>query len=842
VPIAPGNQKYLERPQINALLEKALQSPLVTVVAGAGYGKTYSVYSFLHTYNTITAWIQLSDRDNLGTRFWENFVQAVASISEESAENIRSIGFPETKRQFDRYMMVPYMDVMRDSKYVFVYDDFHLLHNEKVLSFLERSITSPFNNITSILISRSEPDINMMPLLSKGLLAEITENDLRFSQKEMTDYFRLLGLRLPQEALTSVYRDTEGWAFAIHLTGLSLKNGAANTDYARSSMKINIFNLITHEIFGVVSKELQRYLIKLSLIEHWNLELLTDLAGSPSLMEEIKRIGSFVHFDLYLNEYRLHPLFLQYLGSKQGALSKDEKKEVYSRAAEWCLRHNFKMDAVSYFEKAGDYAKIIGLVYTMAQVIPNDMAQFFLEIFQRAPDSVYRENPESHILRVRFLLIQSRFPEAFESLQTTIGRFEALPLSPFTQRVLFGSYIHLAFYGMLRCVETHDYTFYKHFEQARAYFPPRGLEFRTPANSMCVGSYICRVGIPEKGYMERFIEAVDLAVPHAAATLNGCMSGYGDLARAELAYFQEDMDRAEAFGCTALHKARENAQFEIEIRALFYLLRVNLAYGNAGAVDHILKQITAKLDTPQFINRHVLYDIIIGWFYAQIEQTHQLPEWLKNDFEVSEINNLINGLEVLVKIKYQISKKRYAAVLATLENQSKKYEVQSFLLGQIAIHAIKAVCYYKLKDRSKSLRSLETAYALAEPNNLTMLFIELGKDMRALLGETLKRKDPCAVPLEWLEKIHRKSAAYAKKLCAVMEKYQDKTSAASLSNREMNVLTGLSQGLTRGEIADISALSVNTVKSVITSIYIKLGAVNRADAIRIATEIGILKI
>jgi LuxR family maltose regulon positive regulatory protein len=61
-----------------------------------------------------------------------------------------------------------------------------------------------------------------------------------------------------------------------------------------------------------------------------------------------------------------------------------------------------------------------------------------------------------------------------------------------------------------------------------------------------------------------------------------------------------------------------------------------------------------------------------------------------------------------------------------------------------------------------------------------------------------------------------------------------------LSPRELEVLTGLSQGLTRDEIAEAAAISVNTVKSVIKSVYNKLGAVNRADAVRIATSLGIL--
>jgi LuxR family maltose regulon positive regulatory protein len=47
--------------------------------------------------------------------------------------------------------------------------------------------------------------------------------------------------------------------------------------------------------------------------------------------------------------------------------------------------------------------------------------------------------------------------------------------------------------------------------------------------------------------------------------------------------------------------------------------------------------------------------------------------------------------------------------------------------------------------------------------------------------------------------------------------------------------------MTQEEIASLTSLSVNTVKSVIRSIYNKLGALNRADAVRIAAARGILR-
>jgi LuxR family maltose regulon positive regulatory protein len=54
------------------------------------------------------------------------------------------------------------------------------------------------------------------------------------------------------------------------------------------------------------------------------------------------------------------------------------------------------------------------------------------------------------------------------------------------------------------------------------------------------------------------------------------------------------------------------------------------------------------------------------------------------------------------------------------------------------------------------------------------------------------------------------------------------------------MLQYLSQGMTREEIADFLSLSVNTVKSAIQNIYSKLGAVNKADAVRIGSSLGII--
>jgi len=61
-----------------------------------------------------------------------------------------------------------------------------------------------------------------------------------------------------------------------------------------------------------------------------------------------------------------------------------------------------------------------------------------------------------------------------------------------------------------------------------------------------------------------------------------------------------------------------------------------------------------------------------------------------------------------------------------------------------------------------------------------------------------------------------------------------------ITPRESEILNDLSHGLSRTEIAASRNLSINTVKMLVNSIYMKLGTESLADAIRIATERKIL--
>lgn len=843
--ITHGRQPYLLRTRIHNLLKKAVQVPLVVVVAGAGYGKTQAVYSFLREYETVKIWLQISALDNLGWRFWENFVQVIASYNEKIALKLRNIGFPESTQKFEQYLAMLKKELLPTVKYTIVFDDFHLLHEKTVLRFIKKTIAAYFPNMSIIVISRTEPECNVVALLSKGLIFSINENDLMFEKQEMLQYLKMLDISLLPPVAEKIYADTGGWAFAISLIALTLKNSARGETEACSAMKLNIFKLIESEIFSVASPAAQRFLIQLSLVEHLPLALLQELAPDEALIEQIGKMSSFIRYDSYTNTYRLHHLFLEYLCRMQDRLTEEEKRNIYQKAAVWSAANDYKIDAITYYEKAGDYRGVVKIAYRLTLMTPKSVAEFLLATLARIPPAVYDENVELYIIQNKALQSLSQFEEAAAQAQATIKKFETLPPTRTIYWLLSECHLQLGYIGIFSALYSHVHDHGYHCERGHHYFLLSARMVKGPRERALISAYINRIAYPAKrGDLLRVNRLYSTYAPYVSEAKNGMLRGTVELAYAEIAYFQNDLKNAERFSYQAVSQAREQEQFQVENRGLFFLLRIHIHRGNVKKIQEVFRQWEAQLEHKEFFNGYTIYDIAAGWFFAHIGQTAKIADWLKNDFEKSDLNSLLYGPENVVRSKFYLAEKRYHAGLALLESGKDIRGVEDFLLGKLEIAVMKAVCLYHIKDKENALRAFQEAYDISRCDDLEMPFIEMGKDMQSLARAALEAQE-CLIPRAWLESIRRKASTYAKKMALVAKEYaalDDETTAAAaeLSQREMEVLNSLALGLTREEIAASCYISVNTVKVVIKSIYNKLGAVNRADAIRLASALNLI--
>jgi LuxR family maltose regulon positive regulatory protein len=845
--VTPLNHPYLPREALCALLNEAVRSPLVTLVAGAGYGKTHAVYSFLQGYGAVDVWLQLSALDNMGETFWDKFVKAVAVHDRAAAARLTAIGFPESERQFEQLSAVLVGGAVPGRRYIFVFDDFHFVRDRLVLRFVEWLAAPGIPDASVVLISREEPGINVIGMLAKRRVFQIGEEELRFGKEEMLEYFGMLGVSVTPQVAATLYDETGGWVFAIYLLGLSLKNGELQEDRALEAMKTNVFKLIDAELFCVSSKRLQKFLIGLSLIDYWSPDLLSDLSQSRKLIEEMRQLSSLIRYDSYANEYRIHHLLLEYLKKKQGSLPEKEKREIYRKTARWCAQNGYKLDAVAYYEKAEDYGGVAEVAYTLTRVTPSRVAEFLLGVLDRIPEQAYRDNVELYIIRSKMLQTLTLFDEARGEMYDVIKTYEALPApaSPIHCWLLAECYWNLGFIGLYKALHSDVHDFSEFFEKGHEYFLCSEGVIRGPKERATVGSYVSRAGYPSaKGEMSRRNEIFSRYVTYAIADKDGLMNGMHELASCEVAYFGADVKKAERLAYIAIEKARESEQFQIENRALFFLLRIYIHKAEQQRIIDILQQLKLQLENEEFLGGYTMYDIAIGWFFSQIRQTDRVAGWLKSDFDKSDLNPLLLGLEDLVRAKCCFADRRYLPALAALNGQDTAYGLEAFLLGKLELMALKSVCLHHLGEKKDALLTLHEAYSISAPDELDMPFIELGKDMRTLATAAMRDGD-CSIPHAWLEKIRKKASTYAKNLSYTISEYRIfhnlNDRAHSLSNREKEILIDMCHGLSRSEIACNRSISLNTVKSLIQSIYMKLGVQNTPEAIWIAAKFKLIE-
>jgi LuxR family transcriptional regulator, maltose regulon positive regulatory protein len=134
-------------------------------------------------------------------------------------------------------------------------------------------------------------------------------------------------------------------------------------------------------------------------------------------------------------------------------------------------------------------------------------------------------------------------------------------------------------------------------------------------------------------------------------------------------------------------------------------------------------------------------------------------------------------------------------------------------------------------EKDKALQLLGDALVLAEPNGFIRLFVDEGLPMAQLLFEAV------AVGMK---------LDYTRKLLAAFEAESQRPTEISqpliepLSQRELEVLQLIAQGLSNHEIGERLSLALDTVKGHNRRIFEKLQVQRRTEAVARARELGLI--
>jgi LuxR family maltose regulon positive regulatory protein len=824
---------HLIRPRLNALFEAETSNRVVAVCGGTGSGKTCAVYDFLKQQKIPFFWVQLTESDNVPVRLWENMIDAAVHVHPELANICKEIGFPDTPEKVERFLELR-RSALRGKPYIVVCDDMHLLTEPEVLNFMGKMISGLTSNLTMFMIYRNFPEIDIKVLQTRGLVSEVNESDLNFTKNELSDYTKLQGLALDSQIVHDIFRDTGGWAFAVNLVARSLKRVPRYTGFVKSTLKPNIFGFMESENWNDLSERLRLFLLKLSLVDHISTELAMILANrDESLLLELRRQSAYVYCDIYGGAYVIHHLYLDFLISKQHTLSDAEKTETYRAAAEWCDQNNFKIDALGYYEKLGDYESVVSVAWGLYSHMPRDVLECLAQIIERAPErAVYTVNfmPSFHLFTAIYLGRWDNFVELAESYEKKIL---SMPDTDYRRQTLGAVYYLWGKFRHIMCTFDGNYDFDWYFTKAIACWG----NYQADVVAKIVlphGAWVTTFGCGTPEELSKYTKSFMLSVNEIAACYSG-INSFSDLYYGELKFYRNDLRDAESHLLKALEHGRKHRQFETMQRALFYLLRISVAHGDSAKTEQTLRELEELLDESSYSRRNVTYDITIGWHYCTIRQFEMISNWMKGEFAAYSHAHFIENFSNRVRARYHYLKRNYLPLLAYIEEMKDR---ESILYGRVEMLALEACVHYQMKNKQAAWDALKEAYEAAAPCNILMPFVELGKDMRTLTASALRAEPKTDVPRSWLERVKQKSSSYAKHQSMFIneQKLCEATANKALSPREHDVLKDLYSGFSQPEIAKKHSLSINTVKMVTKSIYEKLNVHKISDLIRVAAE------
>jgi LuxR family maltose regulon positive regulatory protein len=169
-------------------------------------------------------------------------------------------------------------------------------------------------------------------------------------------------------------------------------------------------------------------------------------------------------------------------------------------------------------------------------------------------------------------------------------------------------------------------------------------------------------------------------------------------------------------------------------------------------------------------------------------------------------------------------------------------EAASRMGSAIKILALQALAYQAQNNEEQALSTLERALSRAEPEGFVRTFADEGEPMARLLYKAVTRGLKSRGPV----------AQYARQLLAAFPAAEAEPTRPAeaqaptsewiepLSERELEVLQLIAEGLTNPEIATRLYLSLNTVKAHSRNIYGKLDVHSRTQAVARARALGIL--
>src|SRR5690554_3380225 len=183
--VPPLRANLIARPRLTARLDEALKlgQRLSLVCARAGAGKSTLVSEWLHGQSQPGAWLTLDRYIDKPSQFCRYLAAAVERAGVPASLQVMPDEQPFPPAET---LLTDWINALNASgfPFVLVLDDYHLIQNEWIHQAVGFLIEYGPPHMHLVLISRVEPPLPLAHLRGRGLLTEIRDQDLRFTETE----------------------------------------------------------------------------------------------------------------------------------------------------------------------------------------------------------------------------------------------------------------------------------------------------------------------------------------------------------------------------------------------------------------------------------------------------------------------------------------------------------------------------------------------------------------------------------------------------------------------------------------------------------------------------------
>ena len=864
--------ELVSRPHLIARLNEALHHmPGMTLIsAPAGFGKTTLVSEWLANCKRPAAWVSLDEGDNDPARFLTYLVSAlqtvVPNIGEEVAVRLRAPQPPPFES-----ILTTLLNEIADSphQFILVLDDYQMIDAKPVDNALPFLLEHLPPQMHLVITTREDPDLPLARLRARAQLTELRVTDLRFTPLEATEFLnRVMGLTLSEEDIAALEARTEGWIAGLQLAAISMQGHEDSASFIKSFTGSHRFvmDYLVEEVLQQQSESVQTFLLRTSILDRLcgplcDAVLLDPAAAGQKTLEYLERANLFlIPMDNERRWYRYHHLFAELLRQRlpQSITSSTEAvgsfvNELHLRASQWYEDNGLELEAFQHAAAANDIERAERLIE--GKGIPLHLrgaVALILNWLDSLPRSVLDARPSLWWRYASLLLISGQTTGVEEKLQAAEAALQGTEVDDKISNLIGQIAAARATLALTRYdVE----TMLTQSRRALKFLPPNNLTTRANANWTLGVAFMFEGDRAAAG--RAHTEAISLSqtagatfttilatlglgnvqeanneLYQAAETYRHILQLAGDqplqiigevhLGLAHILYEWNDLEGAEQHGQQSLQLEQQYEKvIDRYIICEVFLARLKLAHGDVASAAAMLAQASQSARQQNFVYRipeiasaQVLTLLRQGNLAvaAQLAETHQL---------------------VLSQARVSLAQGDTSSALDVLERVRQQAEKKGWADERLKALVLQAVAYDAHGEKQKAMQVLGEALTLAEPGGFIRIFVDEGEPMARLLSEAFTQG---MMP------------DYIGKLVAAFDAQKDvQPSSLSLqplieplSQRELEVLQLVAQGLSNNEISKRLFLALDTVKGHNRRIYDKLQVQRRTEAVARARELGLL--